>query len=85
MKKEELENLIEKCRELSSKFYPRNEEKGALYDRIAEQLEDNINDYVDDDYFTTEDEVIDDIKNSFIESDNFFTEEDYENMDMLDE
>lgn len=84
MKKEELDNIIEKCRELSSKLYPRNEEKAVLYERIAYQLKDNINDYVDNEYFTTEDEVINDIKESFDEVDNFYNDEDYENMDMLD-
>ena len=66
-------------------MYPSNEEKAALFERIANQLEDNINDYVDSEYFTTEEDVINDIKESLDEVDNFYSEEDYENMDMLDE
>lgn len=65
-------------------MYPSNEEKAALFERIANQLEDNINDYVDSEYFTTEEDVINDIKESLDEVDNFYSEEDYENMDMLD-
>ena len=85
MSLQELEGIVEKYRNKSEKIYPSNEEKAALYERIATQLEDNINDYVDSDYFYTEDEVINDIKETFDEVDNFYNEEEYENMDMLDE
>ena len=84
MNLQELEGIVEKYRNKSEKTYPSNEEKAALYERIANRLEDNINDYVDSEYYTTEEDVIGDIKESFDESDNFFNEEDYENMDMLD-
>ncbi len=84
MKLQDLEGIIEKYQNKSAKAYPRNEEKATLYERIANQLEDNINDYVDNKYFTTEEEVINDIKESLDEVDNFYNEEDYENMDMLD-
>lgn len=84
MKKEELDNLVEKCRDLSAKYYPNNEEKSALYDRIADHLDNNTDYYIDNELFTEEDEVIEDIKYMFNEVDNFFDEEDYENMDMLD-
>ena len=80
---QELEGIIEKYRNKSEIIYPSNEEKAALYERIANQLEDNINDYVDSEYFTTEEDVINDIKESLDEVDNFYSEEDYENMDML--
>ena len=84
MNLQELEGIIEKYRNMSERLYPSNEEKAAFYERIACQLEDTINDYVDSDYFTTEEDVINDIKELFDEVDNFYNEEDYENMDMLD-
>ena len=84
MDKEELEKIIEKCQSLSSKYYQRNnEEKASLYERIAWQLEDDIDSYVDNESFVSEQEVIEDIKNLIDEVDNFYDEEDYENMDML--
>lgn len=84
MNLQELEGIVEKYRNKSEKIYPSNEEKAALYERIANQLEDNINDYVDSEYYTTEEDVTNDIKESFDEVDNFYSEEDYDNMDMLD-
>lgn len=63
MDKEELEKIIEKCQSLSSKYYQRNnEEKASLYERIAWQLEDDIDSYVDNESFVSEQEVIEDIK-----------------------
>ena len=85
MDKEELEKIIEKCQSLSSKYYQRNnEEKASLYERIAWELEDDIDSYVDNESFVSEQEVIEDIKNLIDEVDNFYDDEDYENMDMLD-
>ena len=61
MDKEELEKIIEKCQSLSSKYYQRNnEEKASLYERIAWQLEDDIDSYVDNESFVSEQEVIED-------------------------
>lgn len=84
MNLQELEGIVEEYRNKSEKIYPSNEEKAVLYERIANQLEDNINDYVDSEYFTTEEDVINAIKESLDEVDNFYSEEDYDNMDMLD-
>ena len=84
MTKEELERLVEKLERKSERLYPIDEEKAALYERIAGQLEDTIDAYVDDEFIETEKDVINDIKALFDEVDNFYDEEDYENMDMLD-
>ena len=54
-------------------------DKCALFDRIADQLEDDIEMYVDDDYFQSEREIIEDIMESFDEMDNFFDNGDWEN------
>ena len=84
MNRQELEGIVEKYQELSSRTYPHNEEKASLYERIASHLDDNIEDYIDDEYFTSEKDVVNDIKVLFGEIDHFYDEEDYENMDMLD-
>lgn len=85
MKKEELQGIIEKYQRKSEHAYPSNEEKAALYERIANQLENDIETYVDNELFSTEEDVVSDIKEIFDEVDNFYDAEDYENMDMLDE
>ena len=84
MNKEELQGIIEKYHRKSKRVYPSNEEKAALYERIANQLENDIETYVDDEMFSTEEDVVNDIKSIFDEVDNFYDAEDYENMDMLD-
>lgn len=84
MTKEELQALVEKYKRKSDQVYPLDEEKASLYERIAGQLEDDIDNYVNDPYYSSEKEVINDIKELFDEVDNFYDEEDYENMDMLD-
>ena len=85
MNKEELQGIIEKYQRKSEDVYPSNEEKAALYERIANQLENYIETYVDNEMFSTEEDVVNDIKELFDEVDNFYDAEDYENMDMLDE
>lgn len=82
MNKEELQGIIEKYQRKSEDVYSSNEEKAALYERIANQLEDDIETYVDNEMFSTEEDVVNDIKELFDEVDNFYDAEDYENMDM---
>ena len=82
MKKEELQGIIEKYQRKSERVYSSNEEKAALYERIANQLEDDIETYVDNEMFSTEEDVVNDIKELFDEVDNIYDAEDYENMDM---
>ena len=57
----------------------------CLFERVARQIEDNINIY-EDDAFETEQDIIDDVKEVFEDFDDFYDfydEEDYKNMDML--
>ena len=84
MNKEELQGIIEKYHKKSERVYPSNEETAALYERIANKLEDDIETYVDIEMFSTEEDVVNDIKSLFDEFDNFYDAEDYENMNMLD-
>lgn len=91
MNKTELLELVEKLKAKSQKYYIKScedycfTEKASFYDRAAGQLEDTIENYIDNEDYTTEEEVIEDIKNLFDEVDNFYDEEDYENMGMLDD
>ena len=85
MNKEEFQGIIEKYQRKSEDVYPSNEEKAAFYERIANQLEDDIETYVDNEMFSTEEDVVNDIKSIFDEVDNFYDAEDYGNMDMLNE
>ena len=82
MNRKDLEDIIQKYQKLSSKVYPHNEEKAAYYTRIADQLKDTIDDYIDSEYFTTEEDVIDDIKEIFYVVDHFYYDEDDEDMDL---
>ena len=56
-------------------------DKCAVYDRIADQLEQDIDLYVDDDYFLSEKEIIDNIVELFDDYDSFFGDEDWQNED----
>ena len=79
MTKEELLEIVAKYRRMSDKEMKYSADKCALFDRIADQLEDDIEMYVDDDYFQSEREIIEDIMESFDEMDNFFDNGDWEN------
>ncbi|MBR4573139.1 MAG: hypothetical protein IKO28_07000 [Prevotella sp.] len=84
MTKEELQSLVEKYHNKSNRIYPSDEEKASLYERIASQLEDDMDYYINNESYSTEEEVVEDIIETLNEVDNFYSEEDYENMDMLD-
>lgn len=79
MTKDELLGIVAKYRRMSDQELKYGADKCALFDRIANQLEDDIEMYVVDDYFQSEREIIEDIMESFDEMDNFFDNEDWEN------
>ena len=79
MTKEEIQEIVAKYRRMSDQELKYGADKCALFDRIADQLEDNIEMYVDDDYYKSEREIIEDIMESFDEIDSFFDKEDWEN------
>ena len=81
MTKEELEKIIEKYQHKSHQSERYGEEKCALFDRIAGQIELNINDYLDDDYYETEEDVISNVREIFEENDNFFDAGEWEDFD----
>jgi hypothetical protein len=68
MEREQIEAIIKKYRRKSEQELRYGEEKCALFDRVADDIEDNIELYLDDDY-ETEEEIIDDVKEAFAEVD----------------
>ena len=83
MKKENIETIIEKFKRMSGQERKYGADKCAFFERVAGQIEDNIDIY-EDDYYETEEDIIDDVKESFAQVDDFYDGEDYENMDMID-
>ena len=71
MDKKELIELIEKYRRMGTQELKYGEEKCAFFDRVADQIKDSIEEYVDDDFLTEED-LIDSIKEVFDEDDNYY-------------
>ena len=71
MDKKELNELIEKYRKMSTQELKYGEEKCAFFDRVADQIKDSIDEYVDDDFLTEED-IIDSVKEVFDEDDNYY-------------
>ena len=71
MDKKELIELIEKYRRMGTQELKYGEEKCAFFDRVADQIKDSIEEYVDDDFLTEED-IIDRIKEVFDEDDNYY-------------
>lgn len=82
MDKDNILDIIEKYFEMSEKEYRYGAEKCALYERIAHYLEENIDKYIEDDYFQDELELINAVKDELEEMDGFYDEEDWENMDL---
>ena len=62
MERHEIEKLIDRYNAMSEKEYHYGSAKCALYERIAGHLEDDIDYYADNETFTDEQEIIDDIK-----------------------
>ena len=83
MEKEKIETIIEKFKRMSGQERKYGADKCAFFERVAGQIEDNIDIY-EDDYYETEEDIIDDVRESFAQVDDFYDGEDYENMDMLD-
>ena len=75
MTKEEIQEIVAKYRRKSGQELKYGADKCAMFDRIADQLEDNLDLYVDDDFFQSEKEIIDDIVELFDEYDRYCSDE----------
>lgn len=72
MTKEELEEIIEKYRNLSSKHYPQNEAKSYQFSQFADWVEDNKDTFEDvDEFANDEDELWSNFLEVKEESENF--------------
>lgn len=72
MTKEKIQEIVAKYRWMSNQELTYGADKCALFDRIADQLENDIDLYVDDDYFQSEKEIIDDVVGLFDEYDRHY-------------
>jgi hypothetical protein len=76
MTKEEIQEIVAKYRRMSDQELKYGADKCAMFDRIADQLEQDIDLYVNDDYFQSEKEIIDDIVELFDDYDKYFNNDD---------
>ena len=68
MERVQLNELIEKYRKMSTQELKYGEEKCAYYDRLAGQIEESFDEYLDD-FYETEEDIINDINEQFAEVD----------------
>lgn len=80
MEKEQIQKIIEKYRRKSMQFRRYSDEKCAFFERVADDIEDNINIFMDDDW-ETEEEILDNVKEAFDEVDNYYDDKDDFNSD----
>ena len=78
MKKDQIESIIEKFKRKSSQYRRYTEDKCAYFEQVADQIEDNLFIYLDD-CFETEEDILDDVKETFAEFDDFYDDEDLRN------
>lgn len=76
MTNEEIQEIVAKYRRMSNQELEYGEEKCALFERIADQLEQDIALYVDDDCFQSEKEIVDDILELFNDYDKYIKNSD---------
>ena len=76
MTNEEIQEIVAKYRQMSNQELEYGEEKCALFEKIADQLEQDIALYVDDELFQSEKEIIDDIVELFDNYDRYFNNDD---------
>lgn len=70
MKRKEIEELIKKLRRKSEQECKYGAEKCAFFERVADQIEDDIYTY-ESDSFETEEDIINDVKETFAELDDY--------------
>lgn len=75
MEREQIEEIIEKYQRKSSQEHRYGADKCNFFEQVADFIEDNIDEYLDDSY-ETEDEILFNVKEVFLESDDFYSDED---------
>lgn len=85
MNKDDVIAIANKYRNMSKNEFRYGAAKCAYYEQIADNIEDSISLFEDDEFFETEEDIIEFIKEDIDSFENFYDMEDLENMDMLDE
>jgi len=75
MEREQIEEIIAKYQRKSSQERRYGPNKCNFFEQVADFIEDNIDEYLDDSY-ETEDEILFNVKEVFLESDDFYDDED---------
>ena len=75
MERKEIEELIKKLRRKSEQECKFGAEKCAYFERVADQIEDDIYTY-EDSSFETEEDIINNVKETFAEVDDLYDDED---------
>ena len=81
MTKEDIEAIIEKYRKMSKNERYYGENKCLIFEYIADQIQVHTYDFIDNENYESEEDVINTIKVILDSQDGFFDDEDYENMD----
>jgi hypothetical protein len=70
MERQQINELIEKYRKMSNQEPMYGEEKCAYFDRVAGQIEESFDEFLDD-FYETEEAIIDSINEQFADVDGF--------------
>lgn len=74
----QIESIIEKYKRKSSQERRYGPDKCNFFEQIADFIEDNIDEYLDDSY-ETEDDIMFNVKEVFMEVDDFYDDEELRN------
>ena len=79
MDREQIEEIIEKYQRKSSQERRYGADKCNFFEQVADFIEDNIDEYLDDSY-EREDEILFNVKEVFMEVDDFYDEDQIKNI-----
>ena len=85
MTENEVEAIVEKYRKMSNNLSFFGEDKCFFFERIADFIQDDINQYVDNDEYESEQDIVETVKIELSIQDSVFDREDYINMGLLDD
>ena len=85
MTENEVKAIVEKYRKMSYNTSFFGEDQCLLFEQISEYIQNDINRYVDNDEYESEQDIVETVKIEFDIQDSVFEREDYINMGLLDE
>ena len=71
MERNQIDALIEKYRKKSTQERKYGEEKCAYFDRVAGQIEESLDEFLDD-FYETEEDIINSVNEQFADADCFY-------------